>query len=217
MPDVMRRASCSGRDVSGRSQLSEGRVRLFRMSSELVLYEAMYILDASLSDEEIASLEEHLKTVAEGEGAEVQSFEEFGRRRLAYRIEEHTEGIYRVMYFRGTGRIVDEVKREFFLSEQIIRGVIVVANPRMMVTAPSEEPEIDEEAVDGEEAAPEAIAAAIGPIACSAFIPISAKFANSSLVNCEPPKRSFSALDRIRSPPSASIEIPPPSCDGPTR
>lgn len=134
-----------------------GRMVRTIMASEPVLYEAMYILNSELSEEEIAAVEERLKAGLEAQGAQVQSVHEFARRRLAYPIKGHTQGIFRVMYFRGNGAAVDELKHEFLLSEEIIRGMVVVANPKYMVgdKAPTGErtPETAESA--DEETAPE--------------------------------------------------------------
>lgn len=118
------------------------------MPKEPVLYEAMYIVPVDMSEEEIAALEARLKVGLEREGAQVDSVHEFSRRRLAYPILGHTEGIYRIMYFRGDGAAVDELKHEMSLSEEIIRGSVVVANPKYMVgqqPAPAQVTQAEEE------------------------------------------------------------------------
>ncbi len=134
------------------------------MSQKTQLYEAMYILDSSFSDEEITAIEERLKAGIESTGAQFESVHEFARRRLAYEIKGHRDGIYRVMYFTGTGTAVDEIKREFDLSEDIVRGTVVVANPKMIVGKKVEVPEEAEasegaeEIAEGEESAADEVA-----------------------------------------------------------
>ncbi|MCE5219553.1 30S ribosomal protein S6, partial [bacterium] len=113
------------------------------MAKEAVLYEAMYILDSSLTDEEVAALEEQFRTAIEGQGATFESVHEFARRRLAYAIKGHTDGIYRVMYFRSSGAAVEEIKHEFALSEDVVRGIVTVANPKMLV-GPKPAPKAEE-------------------------------------------------------------------------
>ena len=129
------------------------------MAKEPVLYEAMYILDTSLTDEQIAACEQRLCAGLESEGATVESIQEFGRRRLAYPIKGHTEGIYRVLYFRGTGAAVEELKHEMILSEEIIRGVVHVANPKFMIgpKPATAEAEAEKEDIEEEEAEEEAV------------------------------------------------------------
>ena len=110
------------------------------MAEGVTLYETMYILPVDLEDEESEQITGTLKGLVEDTGAEVVADELFGRRRLAYEIDHQTEGIYRVMYFNGTGSAVEALKNEFRLNERIIRGLIVVANPQA-VFRPRPEPE----------------------------------------------------------------------------
>ncbi len=124
------------------------------MSEEPTLYEAMYILDASLDDEQVAAATRQLESAVTGAGSEVVADEAFGLRRLAYDIDGHSEGIYKILYFRGSGEAVDELKREFLLLEPVIRGMVVVANPDAIFRTPEPEapPEEAEAATEAEEA-----------------------------------------------------------------
>ena len=103
------------------------------MARQAMLYEAMYILDVNLSEEEVAAIDERIKGVVEGAGGKFESVHDFRRRRLAYRIGQHTDGLYRVMYFRGTGDTVDEVKREYGMVDEVVRGNVFVANPDYII------------------------------------------------------------------------------------
>jgi ribosomal protein S6 len=106
------------------------------------LYEAMYILEVKLTEEEQAQASAQLKEATLAAGGEFVSDELFGRRRLAFAIEGHTEGFYRIMYFRGNGPIAEEVKHQFVLIEPIVRGMVVVANPKAIFSAaPEKKPE----------------------------------------------------------------------------
>ena len=120
------------------------------MAAELTLYEAMYILDPELSDEQLEEAVSNVHQYVASSGGEVESDELFGHRRLAYEINGDTEGIYRVMYFRGTGATVDEIRHEFGLMESVIRGMVVVANSDAIF-----KPTEGAEPADESEAAPE--------------------------------------------------------------
>lgn len=100
------------------------------MATPATLYEAMYILDLALSDEQMAEVSKNLAEAVAAAGGEIQNDELFGRRRLAYPINGHTEGVYRLLYFRADGAIIPEVKHQFSLIEGIVRGMVVVANPK---------------------------------------------------------------------------------------
>lgn len=95
-----------------------------------VLYEAMYIVDASLDDTALAGIVQTLEDHVKGLGAEVVATREFGRRRLAYEIDGHTSGTYMIMYFNSHGSVVDELVHEMRLIDGIVRGIVVVANPK---------------------------------------------------------------------------------------
>jgi len=106
------------------------------MAQETMLYEAMYILDPDLSEEEVEQVINDIHRYVEANNGEVVSDEFFGQRRLAYEIGGYTEGIYRILYFRGDGTTVGELRHEFGLIEPVIRGMVVTANPEAIYKSP---------------------------------------------------------------------------------
>ena len=124
------------------------------------LYEATYILAADLEEEEIEQISGRLRETVEQAGAEFVADHLLGRRQLAYQIDNHSTGIYRVMYFKGHGEAVGELKNELLITEPIIRGIVVVANPDAIYqpTAPPEQvAELEEEQAASEAEEPEAV------------------------------------------------------------
>lgn len=124
------------------------------MAQEATLYEAMYIVDVNLPDEEIAQVSQTLQEAVVTGGGEFVSDELFGRRRLAYSIEGHTEGIYRLLYFRGEGALVEELRHQFLLTEPIVRGIIVVANPKAVFQSEEKKAEEAAAALEAREPTP---------------------------------------------------------------
>ncbi|NLO73478.1 MAG: 30S ribosomal protein S6 [candidate division WS1 bacterium] len=108
------------------------------MANPATLYEAMYILDVALSEEQAAEVSKTLAEAVAAAGGEIVSDELFGRRRLAFPINGHTEGVYRLLYFHGVGSLVPEVKHQFTLIEGIVRGMVVVADPKALFPSPAE-------------------------------------------------------------------------------
>ncbi|MEN6302753.1 MAG: 30S ribosomal protein S6 [Armatimonadia bacterium] len=147
------------------------------MPKQPVLYEAMYILDSALDAEAaqgiIGTLEGHITS----NGGEVVATREFGRRRLAFEIDNHTNGTYMITYFRSFGDLVAEINHEMKLIDGLVRGIVVVANPKAIFEpkkeaapveeAPAEAAAVEEapaeEAPVAEEAAPEEPAAEEAP------------------------------------------------------
>ena len=133
------------------------------MAPPATLYEAMYILDTALAEEQAAQVSQTLQDAVAAAGGEIVSDELFGRRRMAFPINGHTDGVYRLLYFRGDGSLVQETKHQFTLIEGIVRGMVVVANPKAIVTAKEKERPAEAAAPaaeEAEEAAPEPAAAA---------------------------------------------------------
>lgn len=87
-------------------------------------YEALYIVDPDLSDEDITTITERYKTVVEGQGGEVESINRWDKRRLAYDIQGRGEGIYVLMNFRGEHNVELELDRLMRIADDVLRHLI---------------------------------------------------------------------------------------------
>lgn len=128
------------------------------MPKQPVLYEAMYILDSALDAEAAQGIIGTIEGFISSNGGEIVATREFGRRRLAFEINDHTNGTYMITYFRSFGDLVAEVNHEMRLIDGIIRGIVVVANPKAIFEpkkeAPAEEVPVQAEATGQVAAAP---------------------------------------------------------------
>ena len=87
-------------------------------------YEAVYILKPDLSEEQTAALVERFKSVVEANGT-VTEVDEWGKRRLAYPIDDLTEGYYVLMTFTAAAAIPAELDRIFRITDGVMRSLIV--------------------------------------------------------------------------------------------
>ncbi len=87
-------------------------------------YEVLYVIDATLSEEGIAALVEKFKAMVEAEGTLI-SIDEWGKRRLAYPINDMTEGYYVLMTCDCKPQLPAELDRVFKITEGILRSIIV--------------------------------------------------------------------------------------------
>ncbi len=101
----------------------------------------MYIVDAALDDTALQGIVSTLEQHVQNHGGEIVATREFGRRRLAYEIDKHTSGTYMITYFKSHGDVVEEVYHEMHLIEGIVRGIVVVANPKAIFDPQAPEPE----------------------------------------------------------------------------
>ncbi|MCC6730077.1 MAG: 30S ribosomal protein S6 [Chthonomonadales bacterium] len=90
-------------------------------------YEAMYIVDPELTEEQLEPvMEKYKKVVADMGGAvgETGKWEQ-GRRRMAYEIGGRREGLYILMGFEAGPEVPAELDRVFRISDDVFRHVIV--------------------------------------------------------------------------------------------
>jgi small subunit ribosomal protein S6 len=89
-------------------------------------YEAMYIVDPDVQDDDVdAVIEKYNKVVTDGGGTITDSSRwEKGRRPLAYEIAKKREGIYILMQFASDNKVPKELDRIFRINDEIIRHLI---------------------------------------------------------------------------------------------
>jgi small subunit ribosomal protein S6 len=84
-------------------------------------YEVMVILDPSLEERTIAPSLDQFLTVVKSDGGSVENVDIWGRRRLAYEIDKHAEGIYAVIDLHANPAAVKELDRQLNLNESVLR------------------------------------------------------------------------------------------------
>lgn len=87
------------------------------------LYEGMYILSATLSDEaREKALDKITSAISERKGKVHKLFDQ-GRRKLAYEINRRKEGYYYILYFSLPSQAMREIWRLYRLDEDLIRFI----------------------------------------------------------------------------------------------
>lgn len=89
------------------------------------LYESLFIIRPSLSDEDTTALIDKMKGVAEKSGAQMMRAENWGRKRLAYEVKRERKGTYAFFYFKGPGPVIAELERAYRLEDSIIKFLTV--------------------------------------------------------------------------------------------
>lgn len=88
-------------------------------------YEIMYILPASLEEEQVDEVVSKYKALVEERGGVVTEIDRWGKRRLAYEIDGHREGNYVVMNYQGDENVNRELDRVMKISDDVIRQIII--------------------------------------------------------------------------------------------
>ena len=89
-------------------------------------YELMFILKPDLAEEEIVETKDRLKQIIADFGGEfVNEADGWGKKRLAYNIDNYTEGIYSLWYLKGQPDTAQELDRVIKLSDRYLRHIII--------------------------------------------------------------------------------------------
>ncbi|MEB3356274.1 MAG: 30S ribosomal protein S6 [Synechococcales bacterium] len=88
-------------------------------------YETMYILRPDLGDEQTDQAIDKYQSILREQGAQEIETQHRGKRRLAYEIDDHREGIYVQMNYRSPGDAVAAMERMMRLSEDVIRYLTI--------------------------------------------------------------------------------------------
>ncbi|MDO4516117.1 MAG: 30S ribosomal protein S6 [Bacillota bacterium] len=87
-------------------------------------YEVVYILDPAMGEEAIAAMIEKFKALVETQGT-VTEVDEWGKRRLAYPINDLNEGYYVLMTFTAEPSLPAELDRVLKITEGVMRSMII--------------------------------------------------------------------------------------------
>lgn len=94
------------------------------MSEVINKYETIFVVDASLEEEAIAGIVEKFKTLISNAG-EIESVDEWGKRRLAYPIDFKTEGYYVLVNFSAKADFPAELDRIYNITDGLLRSIII--------------------------------------------------------------------------------------------
>ena len=87
-------------------------------------YETLFIVNPTLGEEEIAAVVEKFKALVEANGT-VTKVEDWGKRRMAYAIEDLHEGYYTLIEFESAPAFPAELDRKFKINDSIMRSIII--------------------------------------------------------------------------------------------
>lgn len=90
-------------------------------------YEMMIIIDPTVDERNLGTYVDKLLQVVPEEGGSIEKVDLWGKRRLAYDIQKHSEGIYVVVNMKATPATAQELDRQLGLNESILRTKLLRA------------------------------------------------------------------------------------------
>jgi small subunit ribosomal protein S6 len=95
-------------------------------------YQLGIVIDPDVGDEQARVVVERVTGIIGANGGHVIRVLAWGRRRLAYPIEHHRDGLYFWYDMQLPGEAVAEVERQLHVNESIIRHLITSRDPRIV-------------------------------------------------------------------------------------
>jgi small subunit ribosomal protein S6 len=93
-------------------------------------YEVMVILDPTLEERTIQPSLDAFLSVVKQDGGTIEKVDVWGRRRMAYEINKHAEGIYAVVDLTANPSAVRELDRQLNLNESVLRTKVLRPDER---------------------------------------------------------------------------------------
>ncbi len=88
-------------------------------------YELVYILPPDSTEQQLTELHGQIEQVVSRMNGAFDKTENWGRRKLAYEIGHHKEGVYVLEVINGSGELMKELDRRLKVMDQVIRHMIV--------------------------------------------------------------------------------------------
>jgi small subunit ribosomal protein S6 len=114
-------------------------------------YELMLLFRPDLEDDQLQAAVERVTRAIVNAGGGLTKISPWGKRRLAYPIQHHRDASYFLIHFDIEPAAVREIERGLLISEEILRHLVVVLEPRRARLADGTD---DGEAVAEEDLAP---------------------------------------------------------------
>ncbi len=119
------------------------------MEKVLNSYESLFIVDLT-NGEEAAKATVNKFTSLIAENGEIVDIADWGKRRLAYPINDMNDGYFTVVTFKADGSFPAELERLFNIDESVMRSIVIrlehEAVAKTVESVPAEEPVAEEAA-----------------------------------------------------------------------
>ena len=105
--------------------------------NEQSYYETMYILRPDIAEDEVTSHIDKYNKLLKDFGGTILDSQMRGKRRLAYQIAKHRDGIYVQLSHQGDGQHIFKIEKAMRLSEDVIRYMTVKQEGPLPTPRPS--------------------------------------------------------------------------------
>jgi small subunit ribosomal protein S6 len=94
-------------------------------------YEIGFVIDPEATEEDVKKVIDSVVEIVKKAGGNIENVDEWGRRRLAYPIHGHNEGIYTFITADVGGTVFFDIERRLKLSENVMRFIVYRLDDKM--------------------------------------------------------------------------------------
>ena len=116
---------------------SEPKTLSETMNDQQTYYETMYILRPDIAEDEVTNHIDKYNKLLEEFGGTILDSQMRGKRRLAYQIKKHREGVYVQLSHQGDVQHIFKIEKAMRLSEDFIRYMTVKQEGPLPTPRPS--------------------------------------------------------------------------------
>ena len=98
-------------------------------------YETIFVVTTANGDDAVKATVEKFTTLIASNG-EITQVNDWGKRRLAYPINDLTEGYYTLVYFTAPANFAAELERRYNIDDNILRAIVLKDDEKVAKSAP---------------------------------------------------------------------------------
>ena len=87
-------------------------------------YESVIIVNPNVDEEGIKALEKKFTDIINNDG-KLEKIDNLGKRKLAYEVKKNNEGIYLVLTFEANADLIEELKRNYRITDEVIKFIVI--------------------------------------------------------------------------------------------
>ena len=87
-------------------------------------YESVIIVNPNVDEEGIKALEKKFTDIINNDG-KLEKIDNLGKRKLAYEVKKNNEGIYLVLTFEAKANLIEELQRNYRITDEVIKFIVI--------------------------------------------------------------------------------------------
>ena len=115
-------------------------------------YETIFIINPDIDESQTDGVIEGVKTAIESGGGKVLKVDLWGKKRLAYAVNQHNDGYYVLIVFESSPEFVTQLNGHYRITELIIKHIVVQFEGDLTTSTPDHPSAAQEEESDSTDA-----------------------------------------------------------------